>query len=88
MLSKVFKTLNGQSFEVSLDVFNLPNLLSSSWGVVKYTTGFEDQAILNATGYDVNDQRSQYTLMNMSGLNAVQAASSRYKLLLSGRYTF
>ncbi len=87
-VSKVIPTVHGQSFEISLDIFNLPNLLSASWGVVKYTTGFEDQAILNATGYDVNNQRSQYTLMNMSGLNAVQAASSRYKLLLSGRYTF
>ncbi len=87
-LTKIFPTVNGQSLEVSLDIFNLPNLLNKSWGVIKYTTGFEDQAILNATGYDVNNQRSQYTLMNMSGLNAVQANSSRYKLLLSGRYTF
>ena len=87
-VSKIIPTTGGQSFELSLDIFNLPNLLSSSWGVVKSTTLFEDQPILNQTGYDVNNQRGQYTLMNMTGLNAVQAASSRYRLLLSGRYTF
>ena len=76
--------MRGQSLEVSLDVFNLPNLIKSSWGVVKSTTGFENQAILNQTGYDVANQRGQYTLMNMTGLNAragqrlaVQAAAER-----------
>ena len=87
-LTKVIPTMRGQSFEVSLDIFNLPNLIKSSWGVVRSTTGFENQAILNGTGYDVTNHRGQYTLMNMSGLNAVQANSSRYKLLASGKYIF
>ena len=34
-VSKSFPTLHGQSFEISLDIFNLPNLISSSWGVVQ-----------------------------------------------------
>ena len=80
--------MRGQSFEVSLDIFNLPNLLSSSWGIVRSTTGFENEALLNQTGYDVANARGQYTLLNLSGLNAVLANSSRYKLLLSGRYSF
>ncbi len=88
-LSKVFPTISGQSFEISLDIFNLPNLISSSWGVAKSTTGgFENQAILNASGYDVANQRAIYKLMNMTGLNAVVAASTRYRLLLSGKYNF
>ncbi len=87
-VSKIFPTLRGQSFELSLDIFNLPNLLSSSWGVVKQTTGFENQAILNANGYDTANQRGIYQLMNMTGLNAVVAASTRYRLLVSGRYVF
>ena len=87
-VTKVFPTLRGQSFELSLDIFNLPNLISSSWGVVKQTTGFENQAILNASGYDTVNQRGIYKLMNMTGLNAVVAASTRYRLLLSGKYTF
>ena len=86
-LTKTFPTLNGQSFQLSLDVFNLPNLISSSWGVVNSTTGFENQAILNATGYDITNQRSRYTLLNTTGRNVIQL-STRYRLLLSGRYTF
>ncbi len=87
-ITKVVPTVHGQSLELTLDVFNLPNLISSSWGVLRSTTAFEDQAILNQTGYDVNNHRGQYTLMNTSGLNAVVASSTRYKLLLSGRYSF
>jgi hypothetical protein len=87
-VSKVIPTMRGQSFEISLDIFNLPNLLSSSWGIVRSTTGFENEALLNQTGYDVANARGQYTLLNLSGLNAVLANSSRYKLLLSGRYSF
>ena len=86
-LTKRFGTLRGQAFEITLDVFNLPNLLSSSWGVIKSTTGFENQAILNATGYDITNQRSRYTLLNTTGQNVIQL-STRYRLLLSGRYTF
>jgi hypothetical protein len=87
-VSKAFNTVHGQSFEVSLDVFNLPNLLSANWGVVHQTTAFEDQPLLNGSGYDVADQRGQYTLMNQTAYDGVVAASTRYRLLLSGKYTF
>jgi hypothetical protein len=86
-LTKRFPTLRGQAFEITLDVFNLPNLLSSSWGVIKSTTGFENQAILNETGYDITNNRGRYTLLNTTGQNVIQL-STRYRLLLSGRYTF
>lgn len=87
-ISKVIPTVHGQNLEISVDIFNLPNLISSGWGIVRSTTGFENEALLNQTGYDVANSRGQYTLMNLSGLNAVLANSSRYKLLLSGRYSF
>ncbi|HEY4320126.1 MAG TPA: TonB-dependent receptor [Gemmatimonadales bacterium] len=87
-IGKTFPTVHGQNFEISLDVFNLPNLLKSTWGVVHQTVGFEDQPLLNQTGYDVTNQRGQYTLMNVTSLDAVVAASTRYRLLLSGKYTF
>ncbi len=85
-LTKVFPTLSGQSFELSLDIFNLPNLINSDWGRIKATTFFENQPILNQTGYDVTNDRGQYSLMNMTGFNAIQANSTRYQLLLSGKY--
>ncbi len=87
-VTKMIPTVNGQALEVSLDIFNLPNLLNSDWGVVRSTTGFENQPILNGRGYDVAHDRNQYSLMNMSSRNAVEAANSRYRWLLSGKYTF
>jgi hypothetical protein len=86
-LTKRFSTFNGQGLELTLDVFNLPNLLSSSWGVIHSTTGFENQAILNETGYDKTLNRGRYTVLNLTGQNVIQL-STRYRLLLSGRYTF
>lgn len=93
-IEKIFPTLRGQSFEVTLDIFNLPNLISSSWGVINSTTGFENQALLNigtnssgANGYDVVNHRGRYTLLNLTGQNVVQL-STRYRLLLSGKYVF
>lgn len=87
-VSKLIPTVHGQSFEVSLDIFNVLNLINSDWGVVRSTTGNENWPILNATGYDVANGRNQYSLMNMKNLNAVSSSSSRYRLLLSGKYIF
>jgi hypothetical protein len=87
-VSKSFPTISGQSFEVSLDIFNLPNLLSSSWGVNKSTTGFENQSIINMVSYSTAFGRGTYSLQNLSGRNAISAGSSRYRMLVSGRYTF
>lgn len=87
-ITKVIPTFNGQMLELSLDIFNLPNLLNADWGVIKATTFFENQPILNGTGFDVANDRNQYTLMNMTGLNAVSATNTRYQLLFSGKYVF
>ncbi len=88
-LSKVFPTIGGQAFEINLDIFNLPNLLSSDWGVVHSTTGFENMALLQQVGYNTNAGRGTYTIVKstLAGTNAIQL-STRYRLLLSGKYTF
>jgi hypothetical protein len=88
-LSKVFPTINGQAFEVNLDVFNLPNFISSSWGVIHSTTGFENMALLQQVGYSTTMGRGAYTIVKstLGGTDAVQL-STRYRLLLSGKYTF
>jgi len=89
-LSKVFPTISGQAFEVNLDIFNLPNLLSSSWGVIHSTTGgFENMALLQQVGYSSALGRGIYTIVKstIAGTNAIQL-STRYRLLLSGKYTF
>src|SRR4029077_4943211 len=54
---KGFRTLNGQSVELSIDVFNILNLLNGTWGRITQTAQFEEQPMLTQTGYDVVNQR-------------------------------
>src|SRR5262249_36272071 len=52
-----------QRFEVQLDVFNLLNLVNSSWGTFDSATPFENvgSAFLRAVGYDTANNRPIYT---------------------------
>ena len=50
----------GQSFELSWDIFNLPNLLDRDWGLYKQVTPFEDADILYTQGFDPTNHRFAY----------------------------
>ncbi len=50
----------GQSFELSWDIFNLPNLLDRGWGLYKQVTPFEDADILYTQGFDTQNHRFAY----------------------------
>ncbi len=86
-LSKTLPTTSGQALDISLDVFNLPNLLSEKWGVVHSTTGNENFPILQQVGYSSVIGKGTYTLLNMTARNVVQT-STRWRMLLSARYSF
>jgi hypothetical protein len=89
-IAKSFPTVHGQAFEVSLDIFNLPNLISSSWGQNKQTSYYEELAAVNIVGQDATTGESINTL-NPAGINALNSIVptwNRYRLLLSGKYTF
>ncbi len=86
-LAKVIPTIRGQSLEVIADVFNLPNLLNDDWGVVRETSGFQDQTMLRLSGYDTANQRGIYTL-SLPVRERVQVDASRWRLQLGVRYTF
>ena len=91
-IAKSFPTINGQSFEVTLDIFNLPNLISSSWGVNRQTSAYEDNAVLNLVGQQTTGNhigQGIYTLTSSVNYeNAIVPTWNRYRLELSGRYTF
>ncbi|OYV65941.1 MAG: hypothetical protein B7Z72_11940, partial [Gemmatimonadetes bacterium 21-71-4] len=88
-LAKSFPTVHGQSFQVSLDIFNLPNLISSSWGVNRQTTGYENQTILYRVGQNPTTHQGIYSLGGgINYVNSIYPDWNRYRLLLSGRYTF
>jgi len=88
-LAKSFPTINGQSFQVSLDIFNLPNLISSSWFQNRETCGYEGCAVVNIVGQAPSGE--SINTINASGvnyLNAIVPSQNEYRLELSGTYTF
>lgn len=87
-IAKSFPTINGQSFQVTLDIFNLPNLINSGWFQNRQTSGFEDVAILQRSGTQANGQ-GIYTLTgSINYVNSIVPTWNRYRLELSGQYTF
>lgn len=88
-ITKPVQTVHGQSVELSLDVFNILNLMSSRWGRIKQTAQFEEQPLLTLAGYDGVNQRGIYRLL-LPTKDAVlsNSLSSRWRLQMGLRYTF
>jgi hypothetical protein len=66
------------------------NFINSSWGLIRQTgTGFEEQNLIQQTGYDVVNGRGIYSralpVKNAVTLNSI---SSRWVFQLGTRYTF
>ncbi len=86
-LAKVFETVRGQSFEVSLDVFNVLHLINGDWGLIRSTTGFEEVNLLTRTGFDAVNNRGIYAL-SLPQRNKVSIDPSRWKMQLGVKYMF
>jgi hypothetical protein len=86
-LAKTVNTWNGQSFDITLDIINLPNLIDSNWGLIRQTAAFDDQTMLRISGYDVGNQRGIYQL-SLPPTKKVQINSSRWQMQAGLRYTF
>jgi carboxypeptidase family protein/TonB-dependent receptor-like protein len=86
-LGKVFPTVNGQSIEITADFFNVLNMISGDWGLIRQTAPFEEQAMLRLSGYDTTNNRGIYTLF-LPPRNQVQINSSRWRIQLGAKYAF
>lgn len=89
-LVKVIPTVNGQSLELSADIFNLLHLVNWDWGVIRTTSGgpgFENENLLAAAGYDVVNQRGRYAL-NKRDPNRPNLTASRWQIQLGAKYIF
>ncbi len=85
-LAKTFQTIRGQSIELTANIFNVPALLGVG-GTIRETTGFENVAIMNRTGYSNALGRGIYSL-SLIERNRASISLSRWKLEFGGRYTF
>ena len=86
-LQKVIPTFNGQSMLLSLDVFNVLNLIDSDWGLVKQTSAFEGQQLVRLRGWDNLYNRGIYSL-SFPIVNRVDPNASVWRIQLGGKYTW
>ena len=89
-LSWAIPTVSGHTLEVTADMLNVLNFINSAWGLIRVTgTGFEEQNLIQQTGYDAANGRGIYALAipvkNAVTLNSI---GSRWVFQLGTRYTF
>ena len=93
-LSKTLNVRGGSRFEVALDVFDLPNLLNRSWGLVRETTSRQQLEVLQVAGWDPLANRPRYTVPAtldgravLPARNRVLLDDSRWRMQLGARYS-
>jgi hypothetical protein len=89
------KNLGGElhKIQLSVDIFNLPNLLNSDWGVVYTVPGsdFNNFYLYNFEGYEANGTTPKFTYRGTkTGKDAFDIANvgSRWRMRIGIRYTF
>jgi hypothetical protein len=77
-----------QRMEIGVDVFNLPNLLSRDWGLVRETASNQSVAMLGVSGWDPVLDRPQYRFLpgGLPADNVALVDASRWKVQLGIRY--
>ena len=87
-LAKAIPTAAGQSLELSVDLYNLLNLLDRDWGQYRATVGTNPTVpMLRLAGYDIEGGRGIYQLA-LPARNAVQDFESRWQAEIGVRYVF
>jgi hypothetical protein len=86
-LSKVFPTAHGQSMELIIDLFNVPNFLDRDWGVRSGADLGFPPAILVLVGYDQANQRGMYRF-EAQDTKVRDNDATRWRLQFGARYTF
>ncbi|MBA3671629.1 MAG: TonB-dependent receptor [Gemmatimonadaceae bacterium] len=78
-----------KNVEVGVDVFNLPNLLRSDWGIVRETSSAEGVILLSVSGWDALANRPRYTVPSLlPSRDHVVTDASRWRMQLSARLDF
>jgi len=77
----------GQHLELTADVFNLPNLISSRWGQYRDATTGPSVPLLKLVGWDTANGRGVYKL-ELPRRGVVEDLASRWRMQLGARYAF
>jgi len=89
-LTKAVPMAGGRHIELTADVFNVPNLISSRWGRYFDTTTGPSVTLLNLVGWDAVNTRGVYRLSNntLPARGVVDDVASRWRIQLGARYVF
>ena len=88
-LGKPVSLGGGRVFELTADIFNLPNLLHHRWGLIRETVPGEALPLLAVSGWDAASGRPVYTVPAvLPSRNHVLTDDSRWRIQLGGRYSF
>jgi hypothetical protein len=89
-LSWAIPTITGHTLEITADMLNVLNFISSGWGLIRQTgTGFEEQNLIQQTGYDAANGRGIYALaIPTKNAVSINSIGSRWVFQLGTRYTF
>lgn len=86
---------NERGVELNADLFNIPNMISRRWGLVRETTNREDAPLLPVGGWDSARNRPRYIVpVSVSGIAAlppidrVVTDASRWRIQLGARVDF
>ncbi len=87
-LAKAIPTAAGQSLELTVDLYNLLNLLDREWGQYRVTFSNNPTVpMLRLAGYDSSGGRGVY-LLSLPARNEVQDLESRWQAEIGVRYVF
>jgi Carboxypeptidase regulatory-like domain/TonB dependent receptor len=87
-LSKAIPTMAGQSLELTVDLYNLLNLINRKWGQYRVTFSNNPSVpMLRLVGYDNSGGRGVYQLA-LPERNEIQDFESRWQTEISVRYVF
>ena len=89
-LSWAIPTISGHTLEITADMLNVLNFINSGWGLIRQTgTGFEEQNLIQQTGYDAANGRGIYALaIPVKNAVSINSIGSRWVFQLGTRYTF
>jgi hypothetical protein len=87
-LAEDIPTISGQSIELTLDIFNVLNLLNSKWGAIKYVPN-GTYSLLTFKGMNAQGQPTfAFTPPASGSIFQNSDLLSRWQLQLGARYTF
>jgi carboxypeptidase family protein/TonB-dependent receptor-like protein len=86
-LSSTVPLTGGQYLEISVDVVNVPNLISPGWGRMRNVSTGPSVPLLKLVGWDSVNIRGIYQL-ELPKRGVVEDALSRWRMQLGARYRF